>query len=143
MDGYSSYPVLMGLLGLLAFGRVSGRARREQRNPSLGCEDGSGVGWGGEVPVTWRKTKSLQVIFHRRWKLGYLQGQTDKKDVKTSLCKITGRVRGTGEMLSTHPLPMSIHSTWKRTAILKNPFLDHCLEATGLLVRKVASVSLQ
>jgi len=50
--------------------------------PSLGCEDGTGRG-GGEVPVTpGGKTKSPQVIFHRKWKLGYLQGQTDKTDVE-------------------------------------------------------------
>lgn len=84
MDGYSSYPVLMGLFDLLAFGRsVRKGQKRTEESLHWGVRTARGVGWGGEVPVTpGGKTKSLQVIFHRRWKLGYLQGQTDKKDVE-------------------------------------------------------------
>lgn len=82
MDGYSSYPLLMGLLDLLAFGS-SVRKGQKRTEESLHCGARMAMEGGGEVPVTaGGKTKSLQVIFHRRWKLVYLEGQKDKINVE-------------------------------------------------------------
>ena len=81
VDGYSSYPLLMGLSGLLAFGS-SVRKGQKRTGESLHCGARMATEVGAEVPVTTGgKTKSLQVIFHRRWKLRYLEGQTDKINV--------------------------------------------------------------
>ena len=51
----------------------------ERTEESFHCGARVATEAGGEVPVTaGGKPKSLQAIFHSRWKLGHFEGQTDK-----------------------------------------------------------------